>query len=187
MVSRVTKQSRLVAAFAAVVPLILIAACSSGSGSGSSPSPSASGSPGGSASVAALVASEVKVSGAGTPQITMTFPVPSAASALSTQDVKEGSGPAAKPTSVVKVNYVGQGATTGRVFDSSYKRGEPAEFSLEQVIPGWTEGMTGMKAGGERVLVIPGSLAYGPRPPSTEIAPNETLVFYVQLLSITGG
>ncbi|MDP3972745.1 MAG: FKBP-type peptidyl-prolyl cis-trans isomerase [Candidatus Nanopelagicales bacterium] len=181
------KPSRLIAAIAAVVPLVVIGACSSDSGSSSSPSPSGSGSPSGSSSVAALVASEVKVTGAGTPQVTMSFPVPSTASSLSTNDLKEGSGPGAKPTSTVTVNYVGQGATTGKVFDSSYRRGEPAEFSLERVIPGWTEGMTGMKAGGERVLVIPGSLAYGARPPSPDIAPNETLVFYVQLVSISGG
>lgn len=134
-----------------------------------------------------LTAEQVTVANAGTPQTSVSFAVPSQAPSLSTRDLKPGEGPGATVQSQVTVNYVGVGAITGEVFDSSFSLGTPATFSLARVIPGWTQGMTGMKAGGERVLVIPGDLAYGPNPPAgAGILPNETLVFYVQLISFKG-
>ena len=64
-------------------------------------------------------------------------------------------------------------------------RGQPTQFPLDGVIPGWGEGLVGMKVGGRRTLVIPGNLAYGNSPPpSSGIQPNETLVFVVDLVSI---
>lgn len=158
--------------------LVALAACSSTSPAGSSGSPSAS-------QPQSLTAEQVTVENpASTP--TLQFPVPSVATTLSIRDLAPGSGPAAKPTDTVKAEYVGEGATTGVQFDSSYEHGQPIEFPLTRVIPGWTQGITGMKAGGERILVIPGSLAYGPNPqPGSGIMPNETLVFYVKLVSIS--
>ncbi len=84
----------------------------------------------------------------------------------------------------VEVNYVGVGQLSKKVFDSSYTRGQSVSFPLNGVIPGWTQGLIGMKEGGRRQLVIPGSLAYGSNPPSSEIAAGETLVFIVDLIKV---
>ncbi len=97
--------------------------------------------------------------------------------------LKEGSGDSPKSTDTVKVHYRGT-LTDGKEFDSSYKRGQPASFSLSQVIPCWTEGVQTMKAGGKAKLVCPGNLAYGPRGIPGTIPPDATLVFEVELLEI---
>ena len=83
------------------------------------------------------------------------------------------------------MNY--QGALLdGTVFDSSYDRGQPTEFALNQVIPGWTEGLTLMPVGAKYRFWIPGDLAYGAKgTPDGSIGPNSTLVFDVELLAIT--
>lgn len=90
-----------------------------------------------------------------------------------------GSGAEVAPGATVTVHYAGADAATGTEFDSSWERGEPATFSLDQVIPGWTEGLVGMKEGGRRTLVIPPDLAYGNSGP----APGDYLVFTVDLVS----
>ncbi len=96
-----------------------------------------------------------------------------------------GTGEAVKPGDTVTVHYTGASASTGKVFDSSWSRGEPISFGLDQVIAGWGTGLVGMKEGGRRTLVIPGDQAYGANPPpGSGIAPNETLVFTVDLISI---
>ncbi len=106
------------------------------------------------------------------------------ATELGVADVYVGSGDPVAPGSTLTVNYVGMGQQSGEVFDSSWTRGEPATFQLEQVIPGWQQGMVGMQPGGRRLLIIPGDLGYGPNgnPP---IGPDETLVFVVDLVSAT--
>lgn len=102
---------------------------------------------------------------------------------LEIADQVVGAGESVKPTSTVLAHYVGVGLTTGQKFDSSWDRGAPIEFGLNQVIPGWTEGLTGMKIGGRRLLVIPAELAYGTTPPAgSGIEPNETLIFVVDLV-----
>ncbi|MFM9136461.1 MAG: FKBP-type peptidyl-prolyl cis-trans isomerase [bacterium] len=106
------------------------------------------------------------------------------AAALVTLDVVEGSGDPVQPGATVTVDYCGVGLATRAMFDSSWTRGTPATFPLDGVIPGWTQGIPGMKPGGRRLLIIPGDLAYGPNPPpQSGIEPDETLVFVVDLIS----
>ena len=81
------------------------------------------------------------------------------------------------------VNYCGVGMQSRQMFDSSWTRGEPISFPLDGLIQGWIQGLPGMKVGGQRLLVIPGDLGYGPQGQGT-ILPNETLVFVVELVSI---
>jgi len=110
----------------------------------------------------------------------------SSASDLFLSDLISGSGESVQAGAEVTVHYVGVGLDSGEEFDSSWDRGEPISFSLNSVIPGWSEGVVGMQVGGRRLLVIPGELAYGPAGiPQAGIGPNETLVFVVDLLNIS--
>lgn len=99
-------------------------------------------------------------------------------------DLTVGNGAEAVPGNNVSVHYVGVSHSTGAQFDASYDRGAPLEFELGsgQVIPGWDRGVTGMKIGGRRKLVIPPHLAYGERGAGGVIKPNETLIFVVDLV-----
>lgn len=98
--------------------------------------------------------------------------------------LRQGNGPRPKPGQRVKVNYHGT-LLDGTVFDSSYDRGgQPVEFALNQVIPGWTEGVGMMPVGGKYRFWIPASLAYGEKGMGREIPPNSTLVFDVELLGV---
>jgi FKBP-type peptidyl-prolyl cis-trans isomerase len=106
------------------------------------------------------------------------------ASGLKYQVLKHGTGTVSpKATDTVKVHYHGT-LLNGTVFDSSVERGEPISFPLNQVIPGWTEGLQLMKVGDKFKFEIPPNLAYGPNSPSPKIPPNSTLVFEVELLAI---
>jgi peptidylprolyl isomerase len=105
-------------------------------------------------------------------------------STLIVKDLKKGTGKTAKPSDEVKVQYVGLNFKTGEEFDSSWSRHEPITFPLEQVIPGWTQGMAGMKVGGRRELIIPPALGYGAAGSPPSIPPNETLVFVIDLLGV---
>jgi peptidylprolyl isomerase len=100
------------------------------------------------------------------------------------KEVEKGSGPAAKPGDEVTVQYVGVSYKSGKEFDSSWSRNEPFSFKLGagQVIPGWDQGVVGMKVGGRRELIIPSNLAYGPEGSPPAIGPNETLIFVIDLL-----
>ncbi|MBS1208371.1 MAG: FKBP-type peptidyl-prolyl cis-trans isomerase FkpA precursor [Proteobacteria bacterium] len=97
--------------------------------------------------------------------------------------LKEGTGASPAESDIVKVNYRGT-FTDGKEFDSSYKRGEPAEFPLNGVIKCWTEGVQKMKVGGKAKLTCPASIAYGENG-GGPIPPNATLNFEVELLSVT--
>jgi peptidylprolyl isomerase len=97
-----------------------------------------------------------------------------------------GKGPVAKTGDFVSVQYVGVDYKTGKQFDASWDRGQPFPFQLGsgQVIPGWDKGVVGMRVGGRRELIIPPNLAYGPKGQPPAIAPNATLVFVIDLLSV---
>jgi peptidylprolyl isomerase len=97
------------------------------------------------------------------------------------EDLKVGTGAEVTPGATVTVNYIGVSCSTGAIFDASYGR-EPATFPLSGVIPGWQDGIPGMKVGGTRLLGIPPAQAYGAAGSPPDIAPDETLWFVVELL-----
>lgn len=105
------------------------------------------------------------------------------ASGLQYEVVSEGTGPKPQDTDTVEVNYEGT-FISGDVFDSSYARGEPVEFPLNQVIPGWTEGIQLMSVGSNYRFYIPSKLGYGEQGAGQVIPPFSTLIFDVELLSI---
>lgn len=110
-------------------------------------------------------------------------------SGLTYIDQVEGSGDAAEKGKKVSVNYTGwidENGNKGKKFDSSLDRGQPFQFTLGvgQVIRGWDEGVTGMKIGGKRTLMIPAELGYGARGAGGAIPPNAKLIFDVELLGV---
>ncbi len=109
--------------------------------------------------------------------------VQTTASGLMYKIVREGTGVSPKSTDMVEVHYEGK-LIDGTVFDSSYKRGEPAKFQLDRVIAGWTEGLQLMKEGGEAILYIPYNLGYGEHGVGQDIPPYAALIFRVELLSV---
>lgn len=104
-------------------------------------------------------------------------------SGLQYEVITEGKGNKPAATDVVKVHYKGT-LIDGTTFDSSYDRGEPAEFPLNQVIPGWTEGLQLMSVGSKYKLYIPYQLGYGERGAGGQIKPYSALIFEVELLEI---
>jgi FKBP-type peptidyl-prolyl cis-trans isomerase FkpA len=106
------------------------------------------------------------------------------ASGLSYKSLLEGTGASPAATDTVKVHYRGT-LPDGTEFDSSYKRGTPAEFPLNRVIKCWTEGVQRMKVGGKARLICPPSIAYGERSPGAGIPPNATLNFDIELIAIS--
>ena len=97
--------------------------------------------------------------------------------------VTMGDGPKPKATDKVRVNYEGK-TTDGNVFDSSYERGQPAEFPLNRVISGWTEILQEMPVGSTWIATLPPNLAYGERGSPPNIGPNEVLIFKIELIDI---
>jgi FKBP-type peptidyl-prolyl cis-trans isomerase FklB len=104
-------------------------------------------------------------------------------SGLQYEVLTEGNGKSPKATDTVRCHYEGR-LLDGTVFDSSYKRGEPADFGLNQVIPGWTEGVQLMKEGAKFRFHIPYLLAYGERGAGAQIPPYSTLIFDVELVKV---
>jgi peptidylprolyl isomerase len=106
---------------------------------------------------------------------------------LEIKEIEEGTGAEAKAGDEISVQYIGVGYESGKEFDSSWSRGaEPFTFGLGagQVIPGWDQGVEGMKVGGRRELIIPPELAYGEAGSPPVIGPNETLIFVIDLLAV---
>ena len=111
---------------------------------------------------------------------------PAAGSGLVYKSLKDGTGPSPVATDVVRVHYRGT-LQDGSEFDSSHKRGQPAEFPLNRVIKCWTEGVQKMKVGGKAQLTCSPGIAYGERgTPGGPIPPNATLNFEVELLGLAG-
>ena len=104
---------------------------------------------------------------------------------LMIEDLKVGEGAEVKAGDTIKINYVGS-LTDGTKFDSSYDRGQPLEtkIGVGMVIPGWDQGVVGMRVGGKRRLSIPSRLAYGEQGVAGAIPPNATLIFEVELVEI---
>ena len=117
----------------------------------------------------------------------VTVPTGPAPTKLVVKDLVQGTGATVKPGQTVTVNYVGDLYKTGKEFDSSWSRNQPFTTALSagSVIPGWVQGIPGMKVGGRRELIIPASLAYGAKGSPPTIPPNSPLVFVVDLLSVS--
>src|SRR3954447_1160337 len=131
-------------------------------------------------------------SAAGQPCVPVADPLPEGApavpvkvgpppTALIKEDLKEGTGATVNPGDTVTVNYIGVACSTGKIFDSSYARKQTATFPLSGVIKGWTDGIPGMKVGGQRLLAIPPARPYGPQGSPPDIAPAEPLWFVVEV------
>lgn len=118
----------------------------------------------------------------GTPPFEIPLGPPSAD--LVVDDLVVGDGAEAVANGTVTINYIGVSCSTGKIFDSSYERGQPATFPLDGLIEGWQLGIPGMKVGGQRLLVIPPDLGYGPVGRPGSIAGNETLIFLVELVDV---
>ena len=111
---------------------------------------------------------------------------------LESHDIVVGDGATAERGDTVEVQYVGVDYSTGTEFDASWDNGKPGDrlqFQLGggQVIPGWDQGVEGMKVGGRRELIIPPDLAYGAQGSPPAIGPNATLIFVVDLLDVKSG
>src|SRR5690606_29102788 len=106
-------------------------------------------------------------------------------SGLQYEIISEGGGPSPKPEDTVVVHYRGM-LIDGTEFDSSYERGQPAEFPVNRLIKGWQEGLTLMNEGAKWRLVVPAELGYGDRGAGELIEPGDTLIFEVELIRILG-
>lgn len=151
----------------------------------SSPTETPTGTPTGGQTMDSNAADYATVAGDCGARPTLTVKTGAAApTGLVVSDICEGDGATVAVGATVTAHYTGVGLATGKVFDSSWQRGEPIQFPLTGVIQGWADGIPGMKVGGRRLLVIPGALAYGQMPPpGSGIQPDETLVFIVDIVS----
>jgi peptidylprolyl isomerase len=129
---------------------------------------------------------EKQSSSAGKTKPKVTVPGGPPPKTLEIKEIEKGSGAEAKAGDEVTVQYVGVGYESEKEFDSSWSRNEPFSFGLGagQVIPGWDQGVEGMKVGGRRELIIPPNLAYGPQGSPPVIGPSETLIFVIDLLAV---
>jgi len=194
-----TRRKATLLALVTAAAAVTLAGCggSSASSSSSAASPAASSSAAGTGAATTapsasgpveqgptVTANGVTVSGpkGQAPIITVTKgePVPTAEVK---KDVYLGDGKVMKPGGSGTFQYSGVLFSDGSAFDSSWQRGEPISFSLNQVIPGWQQGIPGMKEGGRRLLIVPPALAYGSSN-IPGIPPNSTLVFVVDLVKV---
>jgi peptidylprolyl isomerase len=153
--------------------------------------------PGGGATVEAATTTTPTATTVSTPtsgplskEPTIKLPTTPAPKTLVKNDLIVGTGAAAASGDEVQVNYVGELYSNGKVFDASWKDTPgkafgPFQLGAGAVIKGWDEGLIGMKVGGRRELIIPPSLAYGAKGSGSTIPPNATLIFVVDLLSVS--
>ena len=173
------KLPRVAMLFAGIGIAALVAAC--GSSSSSSSSSASATDPPASASSAAPT---TPTSGPLSKEPSVPPPTGPAPQTLQTKEVITGTGAVATAGDRVTVNYVGVLYSDGSKFDASWDRSEPFSFTLgrHEVIPGWDQGVAGMRVGGRRELIIPPALGYGAAGSPPKIPPNETLIFVVDLL-----
>ena len=169
------------------VSVLGLAGCSNSSSSATTTSPSTSPATSTTPSgpVATIPATDLSPAGTAGKQPTVTVPAGTPPTHLESSNLIAGSGPAAKAGDNVTVQYVLATYSSGKVIQASWTS-QAFTFTLGQgqVIPGWDRGVVGMQAGGRRELIIPPSLGYGANSPGAGIAPNDTLVFMVDLLKI---
>lgn len=139
-----------------------------------------------SSSAAATESTSSEAAGASKTKPKVVVPSGAPSKQLEVRELNKGTGAEAKAGDEVTVQYVGVGYESGEEFDASWDRGEPFSFRLGagEVIPGWDQGVEGMKVGGRRELVIPPNLAYGETGSPPVIGPNETLIFVIDLLAV---
>jgi len=125
------------------------------------------------------------VSGAKGSKPTISAPVGSPPSTLQKSDIYVGDGKEAIESSILEVHYTLMAWSSGTLVESSWDSGQTATFPLSGVIAGWQQGIPGMKEGGRRLLVIPPDLGYGSQGAGGAIGPNETLIFVVDLISVS--
>lgn len=166
-------RGRLLLLIAAICAALAIAGCGGGDDSTSSE-----------AAAAGSAAAEEAASEGTKPKVTVPSGPPP--KKLETKELRQGDGAEAKSGDHVTVQYVGVGYDSKEQFDASWDRGEPFSFTLGagEVIKGWDQGIAGMKVGGQRELIIPANLAYGPAGSPPVIGKNETLIFVVDLLGV---
>ena len=114
---------------------------------------------------------------------TKTKTTPKSVDELGVYPIIKGEGPQVQEGQALTVHYVGQIYPDGNVFDESWSTGEPATFSLDQVIAGWTQGLAGQTVGSRVILVIPSELGYGDQAQGTDIPANSDLIFAVDILA----
>jgi peptidylprolyl isomerase len=172
-------KARMVSLAALIAGGALLSACGSSNNSSTTDSMSTS------ASVTTEPATTLTTNAALATKPTITVPSAPAPTSLQSTDLVVGTGAEAKAGDTVTVQYVGVNYADGKQFDASWDRGQPFSFQLGagSVIEGWDQGVVGMKVGGRRELIIPPSLGYGAQG-NGSVAPNETLIFVVDLLSV---
>ena len=182
-----SRARRSLAAAAGVAAALALAACSSSpsdSAANSATTTSTAGTGSGAASTP-IPAADRSPAGSASSEPTVTVPSGTPPTQLESADLIQGSGPAAAPGDKLTVQYTLATYSSGKVIQSSWTS-QPFTFTLGagEVIPGWDKGAVGMKAGGRRELIIPPSLGYGAQSPGAGIAPNDTLVFVIDLQKI---
>lgn len=171
---------------------LLLAAAALVAGCGSSDDKSSSGSSGGSSADAGDATSSPDTAAPTDPALKekpkIKKPSGPPPSQLQVRDIIKGKGPEAVLGSQLSVQYVGVSYSTGKEFDSSWSKGEPFPLQLGAggVIPGWDQGLVGIRQGGRRELIIPPEMAYGAQGQPPDIKPNETLIFVIDAVSVGG-
>jgi len=170
---------RMLITAGALLAALTLAACGGSTAAGVEPAPSAG-------STQASVPTTPKIPAAISTKPTVT-PSNCNTKTLIKKDLITGTGQTAQAGQTVTVNYVGVLCKTGTEFDSSWKRNQPFTTALTpgSVIQGWVDGIPGMRVGGRRELIIPPDLAYGKAGSGSTIPPNSTLVFVVDLISVS--